>query len=180
MKGIDKMTSKQYGFYFDQGRCVGCRTCEAACKSNHDLEPGVNWMQVKQEWKGDYPDISSVYFAQACLQCGNAPCIEACPTGAITRRAEDGVVVVDSQACNGCRECLPACPYGVPQFGSSGKMLKCDLCTGIGGEPACITSCPAEALYVGPLDELTGLAKAKGKTSRKMEGKAAPSVIMVK
>ncbi|OGO15632.1 MAG: hypothetical protein A2Z02_07020 [Chloroflexi bacterium RBG_16_48_7] len=172
--------SKQYGFYFDEGRCVQCRTCEVACKSAHDIEPGVKWRQVFETWGGKYPDITRVFFSQSCMHCAKPACAEACPTGAISKRAEDGIVIINTSKCNGCKECLPACPYGVPQFGKDGIVQKCDFCAGIGRDPACTISCPAEALSFGPLDELMATARGKGKTVRKMEGKTGPSIIIVR
>ncbi len=170
---------KQYGFYYDAGRCIQCRTCELACKSAHDTEPGVKWRRVTETWSGNYPNITRTFFSLACMHCENPACIEACPTGAISKRAEDGIVVVDSVKCNGCRECLAACPFGVPQFGADGIMQKCDFCTGINKEPVCAESCPAEALFAGSLDDLMEIARKRGKTTRRMEGTTKPSIIIV-
>ena len=171
--------SKQYGFYYDAGRCVQCRTCELACKSTHNVEPGVKWRRVIETWSGNYPDVTRTFFSLACMHCEKPACVAACPTGAIRKRVEDGIVVVDMDKCNGCRDCLPACPYGVPQFGKDGKMQKCDFCTEIGSEPACAASCPAEALYSGTLDELLEMARGKGKAGRRMDGTTDPSIVVV-
>jgi len=108
------------------------------------------------------------------MHCGKPTCIEACPTGAISKRGEDGIVVVDGGKCDGCRDCFPACPYGVPQFSDDGIMQVCDFCARINREPACVASCPAKALNFGALDEL--LEMAKGKTARRMAGPTEPSV----
>ena len=168
--------SKQYGFYFDADRCVQCRTCEVACKSAHSIEPGIKWRRVVETWDGVYPDITCSFFALACMHCGKPACIEVCPTGAISKRGEDGIVVVDRDNCNGCQNCLPACPYGVPQFGDDGMMQKCDLCAGINMEPACAVSCPTEALRFGTLDEL--LHVSKGKVAKKLGGPTEPSIVV--
>jgi len=172
--------AKQYGFYFDEGRCVQCHTCELACKSSHDLEPGMKWRNVTETWEGSYPDVTRTFLSKSCMHCEKPPCIEACPVGAISKRAEDGIVVVDLEKCNGCKECLPACPYEIPQFGKDGKMQKCDYCTGNGTDPACTVSCPGEALSFGPMDELLELAKKKGKTVRSLDGAVGPSIIIVR
>ena len=169
--------TKQYGFYFDADRCIQCRTCEVACKSTHNIEPGVKWRRVIEIWEGEFPNITRTFFSLACMHCGKPACVEVCPTGAISKRAEDGIVVVDRDKCNGCRECLPACPYGVPQFGDDGTMQKCDFCIGIGREPACAVSCPAEALSFGTLDEL--LEMATGKAIKRMDGITEPSIVVV-
>jgi anaerobic dimethyl sulfoxide reductase subunit B (iron-sulfur subunit) len=168
---------KQYGFYFDANRCIQCRTCEVACKSTHNIEPGIKWMRVVETWGGTYPNFTRTFFALACMHCGNPACIEACPTGAISKRAEDGIVVVERDKCNGCQNCFSACPYGVPQFGDDGIMQKCDFCAGIGIEPACAASCPAEALNFGILDELLEMTKGKG--GKRMSGPTEPSIIIV-
>jgi anaerobic dimethyl sulfoxide reductase subunit B (iron-sulfur subunit) len=169
--------AKQYGFYFDADRCVQCRTCEVACKSNHNIEPGVKWRWVVETWGGDYPDVTRTFFSLACMHCGKPACAAVCPTGAIRKRAEDGIVVVDRDKCNGCQDCLSACPYDIPQFGGDGTMQKCDFCVGIDGEPACAASCPTEALNFGTLDDL--LEMSVGKATKKMEGSTEPSIIIV-
>ena len=79
------------------------------------------------------------------------PCVEACPVGAISKREADGVVLVDRALCTGCRACLDACPFEVPQFGADGLMQKCDLCAGEASDalrrtPPCVGTCPTGAL----------------------------------
>jgi DMSO reductase iron-sulfur subunit len=170
--------SKQYGFYYDAGRCIQCRTCEVACKSTRDIEPGIKWRRVIETWDGEYPNVTRTFFSQACMHCDKPACAAVCPTGAISKRTEDGIVVVDRDKCNGCQDCLAACPYGVPQFGNDGTMQKCDFCLEIGRKPACAASCPAEALNFGTLDEL--LAMARGKAAKRMDGPTGPSVIIVR
>jgi anaerobic dimethyl sulfoxide reductase subunit B (iron-sulfur subunit) len=170
--------SKQYGFYYDADRCIQCRTCEVACKSVHNTEPEVKWRRVTETWDGDYPNVTRAFFSLACMHCNEPACAAVCPTGAISKRAEDGIVLVDRNKCNGCRDCLPACPYGVPQFGSDGTMQKCDFCLGMNKVPACTASCPAEALNFGILDEL--LATAARKAVRRMDGPTGPSIVIVR
>ena len=169
--------AKQYGFYFDADRCVLCRACEVACKAANNVQPGIKWMRVVEIWGGAYPDVTRDFFALACMHCGKPTCIEACHTGAISKRSEDGIVVVDRGKCDGCRDCFSACPYRVPQFGDNGIMQMCDFCTGTNMEPACAVCCPTEALRFGALDELLEMAKGKG--GRRMGGPTEPSVIVV-
>ena len=168
--------AKQYGFYFDADRCVQCRACETACKSAHDIEPGLRWRRVIDIWEGEFPDVACTYFSLACMHCARPACAEACPTGAITKRAEDGIVVVDREKCNGCRECSAACPFDVPQFGADGTMQKCDFCIERGREPACVATCPAEALFYGTMEELSRLAEAK--SAKKLAGPTEPSIFI--
>lgn len=169
--------TKQYGFYFDADRCVQCRTCEVACKSVRNIEPGIKWMRVVEIWGGVYPNVTTDFFALACMHCGKPACIEVCPTGAIIKRDEDGIVVVDRNKCNGCQDCFSACPYGVPQFDDNGIMQMCDFCAEINIEPACAVSCPTEALKFGALDELLEMAKGKG--AKRMGGPTEPSIIII-
>lgn len=168
---------KQYVFYYDAGRCIQCHTCELACKSTHDLEPGVKWRRVIENWNGDYPDVTRTFFSTACMHCEEPACVAVCPTGAITKRPEDGIVVVDSAKCNGCRDCFSACPYSVPQFGKDGIMQKCDFCLDTGREPVCAASCPAGALNFGTLDEPP--ETLTGKDFRRMDGTTKPSIFLV-
>ena len=172
--------AEQYGFYFDEGRCIQCRTCEAACKNTRNLEQGVNWRRVIDIWEGKFPDITLTYFSLSCMHCEKPACVEVCPTGAITKRSEDGIVVVDKDKCNGCRECFNACPFDIPQFGKDGIMQKCDYCLESGRIPACTESCPGEALFYGALDELLKKAGGKGKTVRFLEEPTKPSIVIVK
>jgi len=154
----------QIGFYFDQTRCTGCGTCQVACKDWHDLPAGPeNWMRVLYTERGKFPDVFVSYLISPCYQCLDSVCVPACPVDAISKREEDGVVVVDSQACLGKEECdvkcLKACPYDVPQFGPEpgSKMRKCSFCLDrwIGKKlPVCVEACPTRALDAGPLDEL--------------------------
>ncbi|MDD5038948.1 MAG: 4Fe-4S dicluster domain-containing protein, partial [Dehalococcoidales bacterium] len=97
-----------------------------------------------------------------CYHCAEPACVAACPAGAITKREEDGVVLVDREACLGkdnCDLCQQACPYDAPQFGAeeNAKMQKCDLCLDRleeGKEPICVAGCPTHALDAGPIEEL--------------------------
>jgi anaerobic dimethyl sulfoxide reductase subunit B (iron-sulfur subunit) len=170
--------SKQYGFYHDMTRCIQCHTCEVACKSVRNVEPGVKLRRVVETWKGEFPDIARTFSSLACMHCSKPACLEVCPTEAITKRAEDGIVVVDRDKCNGCRECLSACPFDIPQFGHDGTMQKCDFCIGLPGGPACVTSCPAESLYCGTMEELSGLVNRKA--NEKLAGPTEPSMFISK
>ncbi|MFC1864512.1 4Fe-4S dicluster domain-containing protein [Chloroflexota bacterium] len=154
----------QIGFYFDQSRCTGCGACRVACKDWHNIPAGPeNWIRVLYSEKGSYPDVSVSYVAMPCYHCLDPICVKACPAHAISKRDEDGIVVVDSQAClgkNTCKTgCLTACPYKAPQFGpgTAAKMRKCDFCLDRwreGEKPVCAEACPTRALDAGVLSEL--------------------------
>ncbi len=154
----------QMAFYFDQSRCLGCYTCKVACKDWHDVNAGsAQWRRVTaMEW-GTYPKVFLAYLSISCNHCDKPACSDACPQGAITKRQEDGIVVVDKEICLGgsdCdRYCLEACPYDAPQFGDEEdpKMQKCDCCLdrlSEGKKPICVDACPIRALDADPLDEL--------------------------
>src|SRR4051812_8625058 len=99
--------------------------------------------------------------SDVCKHCSPAPCLEACPTGALFRTEFD-TVVVQQDICNGCGYCVPACPFGVVDVSlEDGKAHKCTLCYDRlkgGLEPACAKSCPTDSIQFGELDELHALA----------------------
>jgi len=154
----------QMGFYFDQARCTGCYACVVACKDWHDITEGsVSLIRLNIIEKGRFPDLFAAYLASPCYHCEDPPCVRACPTNAITKRASDGIVLVDREKCLGKRECrtlcLNACPWDAPQFGieEDARMQKCDLCLerlDQGQQAVCVEACPMYALDVGPLHEL--------------------------
>ncbi len=153
----------QLAFYFDQTRCIDCYTCVVACKDRHDVPAGpASRRRVLTIEQGKYPDLFVTFLSASCHHCARPTCVDACPADAITKRTEDGIVMVDREACMGkdnCSLCLEACPYDAPQFGAeeNARMEKCDLCRDRweeGKQPVCVTGCPTRALFAGPLDEI--------------------------
>ena len=180
----------QRGLFFDQTRCTGCSTCLIACKDWHELDLGAdpeNWIRVHTVEKGQYPVLFVAFLAQPCYHCERPPCLSACPVEAIHKREEDGIVIVDRDACLGNANCdapcKTACPYAVPQFGpeTGAKMQKCDFCLerwAEGRAPVCVEACPMRALDSGPMDAL----KARHGDLREAEaffyaGDAKPSIV---
>src|SRR5690606_29775359 len=102
--------------------------------------------------------------SDVCKHCSNAPCLEACPTGAIFRTEFD-TVVVQQDICNGCGYCVPACPFGVVALDElDGKAHKCTLCYDRlkgGLEPACSKACPTESIQFGELSDLDRRARER-------------------
>ncbi len=168
----------RYGLAIDLNRCVGCYSCAMACKSEHATTRGIWWNKVLARETSEYPNALLMYVPMACMHCDNPPCVKACPTGASHKR-EDGVVVIDSTICIGCRYCMSACPYNARSFyeadetyypgrGPSpfeiqgaaqhlnGTVEKCNLCAELidqGLQPACVEVCPAYARFFGDLDD---------------------------
>ncbi len=153
---------KQYGFFIDQSRCIGCNTCTVACKQSHDIPPNsVKWMRVYQWEKGIFPNARLHILPIMCLHCKNPICIKACTDNAIYKEQKYGAVLVDADRCEcqGTRKCWQACPYGAPQFDGDGpgKMSKCNMCIERleqGLKPICVLSCSMRALEFGLLEEL--------------------------
>ncbi|MGA3126287.1 MAG: 4Fe-4S dicluster domain-containing protein [Candidatus Korobacteraceae bacterium] len=172
--------TKQLGFYIIAGRCVECHACEVACKELNNVALGISWRRVQNHWGGEFPTPTSFNMSSACMHCEKPACKEVCPTGAITKRAEDGIVLVNQSECIACHACSSACPYGVPQYGHDGKMQKCDLCLDRlekGKEPVCVSTCPGEALGFAPVEEFA--KSAAGKLSVRLEGDTKPSFFVV-
>jgi len=153
----------QLGFYSDQSCCTGCLTCCVACKDWHNIPPGpVQWIRISCIEKGKFPSPFIACLIHCCFHCLHPLCIQACPVQAIEKRSDNGIVVVDQEACLGkhaCGLCKDACPYGSPQFENreEAKMQKCDLCAERwleGKKPVCVEACPMRAMDAGPLEEL--------------------------
>jgi len=151
----------QYGFYFDQSRCIGCNACSVACKQWHGISPGPEkWMRVYQWETGAFPNVKLHFLAISCYHCANPICLRSCPNGAIFKEEGFGAVLIDREKCKGERRCSQACPYGSIVFASDEpgeKASKCTMCLdrlAEGKKPICVLSCSMRALEFGPLKEL--------------------------
>lgn len=174
--------SSQYAFYVDTSRCIKCWACEVACKQWNGIEAATTARRTVQELdEGEFPAVKRTFISTACSHCEEPACMAACPAGAISKRDEDGGVVVDQEVCIGCQTCLGACPYGIPRYRpADGKMDKCDMCATCGrtpdGQPHCVATCPTKALHWGPIDEMGELAARKG--GARMEGETMPCTFL--
>jgi len=153
------MSATQFGFSFDISRCSGCLSCIVACLDQNDLpDDGSRYRHVSRIEMGAYPNVKIRHVSLACMHCGEAPCIAVCPTRALTKHSDSGIVVVNEDLCIGCHSCATVCPFGAPQFPEGSRMSKCDFCVARvenGLEPACVRTCTTKALGFGPIEKLT-------------------------
>jgi Fe-S-cluster-containing dehydrogenase component/formate-dependent nitrite reductase membrane component NrfD len=142
----------------DQTRCIGCHACTTACKSENDVPLSVTRTYVKYVDVGAFPQARRAFQVTRCNQCDDAPCVTACPTGAMFRRP-DGIVDFDKSICIGCKACIAACPYDAifinPDDHSAEKCNFCAHRLEVGLEPACVVVCPTQAILVGDLNDPT-------------------------
>ena len=140
----------------DQTRCIGCHACTTACKSENEVPLSVTRTYVKYVDTGAFPQARRSFQVTRCNQCESPPCVAACPTSAMFKRA-DGIVDFDKSACIGCKACIAACPYDAifinPEDHSAEKCNFCAHRLDIGLEPACVVVCPTEALLVGDMND---------------------------
>ncbi len=156
---------KRYGMAVDTRRCVGCNACVVACKTENALPDGGFRDWIVQEVHGTFPDLSMQIRSERCNQCGDAPCVGACPTGA-SHLSDGGVVMVNRAKCTGCKACVASCPYGARYVHSAGFVDKCTFClhrVRKGLSPACVGTCPTRSLTFGDLaDPASPVARLVG------------------
>jgi formate dehydrogenase iron-sulfur subunit len=183
---VDITPGQAYGFFTDTSVCIGCKACEVACKEWNQL-PGngplfgdgfdntgsldsQNWRHVRLI--DNVPDQAQttgqgkawLMMSDVCKHCSHASCMEVCPTGAIIRTEFDSVFIQPS-VCNGCRNCVAACPYDVIGMDAANNVAqKCTLCYDRlqgGLEPACAKACPTQSIQFGPISELHARAQQR-------------------
>ncbi len=181
--------TKKLGLVIDLDICVGCHACAVNCKewnSGGHSAPMTDWNAYSDETSDDSSDkgawgvwfnrihtfeisgksdSQTVYFPRSCLHCEEADCVTVCPTGASYKREEDGIVLVNSETCIGCKLCSWACPYGAREYDhADGVMKKCTLCIDkiyneqleeVDRVPACVSTCPTSARHFGDLGDPT-------------------------
>jgi formate dehydrogenase iron-sulfur subunit len=154
---------KHHAFIFDATRCIDCRACMVACSVENQIPMNKTRIWVAGVGiQGEFPDLTRSTMVYHCMHCEDPDCMSACPVGAYHKR-DDGPVLYNSELCIGCRYCMNACPFGVPHFDYDKGIIqgafidKCTFCTqriDIGLEPACVATCPTDALVYGERDEL--------------------------
>ncbi len=157
-------------FLFDATRCIDCRACMMACSAENNIPADKTriWL-AGVGLKGTYPNLERATMVYHCMHCDEPDCMSACPVGAYSKR-EDGPVLYDSSKCIGCRYCMNACPFGVPHFDYDRGLVqgafidKCTMCPqriDQGLEPACVATCPTDALMYGERADLLKEAHAR-------------------
>jgi formate dehydrogenase iron-sulfur subunit len=177
-------------FLTDPSVCIGCKACEVACKEwNQIPDDGFEWsgqsydnthalgastwrhvlfLEQKQPMGSQLVSIEEPFrwqfLSDVCKHCGNAGCLEACPTGAIVR-TEIGSVYVQPDVCNGCGYCVVSCPFGViDRRSTEGLAFKCTFCYDrqvAGLMPACAKACPTQSIQFGEISDLRQRAKTR-------------------
>ena len=155
-------------------RCCALSSHAFACMIACSVENNIP-MDKTRIWaagvglKGEYPNLDRASMVYHCMHCKEPDCMSACPVGAYSKR-EDGPVLYNQDVCIGCRYCMNACPFGVPHFDYDKGLIdgafidKCTMCTqriDNGLEPACVATCPTEALMFGEREDLLKEAHAR-------------------
>ncbi len=195
----------RWGMVIDLKRCNGNAACAVACKAEQATPPGIWYAPVVEKEVGKYPNVKRLFLPVLCNHCKNPPCVKACPSGSLSKRA-DGIVHVNEDVCIGSRACVAACPYGEVFFDGKqegyfatgltpyemqgyarrqkGVALKCNFCVhrvDKGLQPACVETCPTRARIFGDLDdpesETSQIIKSRSHFVLRPEAGTEPSVV---
>ena len=174
-KGID---GKKFVMVIDLSRCKNLKKCQSACNHMHHLHPGHSWIKVHSMQDAD--KTAPYWQPTTCMHCDEPPCVKVCPVDATFKR-KDGIVLIDSDRCIGCRFCMAACPYSTRVFNwekpdipaeiaalpynsetsvpqKLGTVGKCDFCPDMvrsGTLPHCVSACPNGVFAFGDMYEDT-------------------------
>ena len=155
---VPVVPEQQFGFIHNNVDCIGCRACEIACKDKNGLDAGPRFRRVEYIEGGTFPEVFAFKINMSCNHCAEPACIPTCPTGAIFKRPDNGVVDIDTTLCIGCRKCEASCPYGAPQFDPVENVVKkCNMCIDeleAGRKPYCVSACMMRVLDIGPIEGL--------------------------
>lgn len=166
------MAGKKFVMVIDLSRCKNVKACQSACNHMHGVHPGQNWIKVLEMKDADH--TAPYWEPTTCMHCDEPPCVKVCPVDATFKR-QDGIVLIDSDRCIGCRFCMAACPYSTRVFNwdepvlteavaaqdyscetsmpqKKGTVGKCDFCpdmTRKGELPHCVSACPNGVFMFG-------------------------------
>jgi formate dehydrogenase iron-sulfur subunit len=163
----------------DVSRCIGCKACQAACQEWNDLRSSVGtcdgfytnprdlddqtWCLMRFSEQEVDGSLRWLILKDGCMHCTDPGCLRACPAPGAIVQYSNGIVDFQQQNCTGCGYCISGCPFDVPRLRKEdSKVYKCTLCSdriAVGLEPACIKSCPTQALSFGSKEDLRLLAE---------------------
>jgi len=150
----------RYGFLINAARCIDCRACLVACSVENNVSMTTTRIWIKGTGvKGIFPNLLRYTAPFHCMHCKDPSCVSACTVGALQRN-KDGIVVYDKDICIGCRYCMYACPFGVPNYEWDQRfplIVKCDVCISRleeGQQPACAATCPPNAIQFGKYEDM--------------------------
>ncbi len=142
---------EQYAFEVNLDQCTGCKACVVACHSLNGLDDQESWRDVGV-MVGATEDAYLQTVTTACHHCVDPACANGCPVLAYEKDADSGIVRHLDDQCIGCAYCMMKCPYDVPKWNAKrGIVRKCDMChqrLSAGEAPACVQSCPNEAIAI--------------------------------
>lgn len=140
----------------DLNSCSGCHACSVSCKAEHRAPQGLFRHRVQSVEEGSFPKVTRTFIPTLCQHCTEAPCTQSCPTGAVLR-TDQGIVYIDEDTCVGTGTCVSACPYGAIFIDPKTSLaVKCDFCRDRldeGESPACVSTCPTNALIFGSVND---------------------------
>ncbi len=168
----------EVGKLIDVSRCIGCKACQAACMEWNDLRDQIG---VNEGVYTNPPDLSDqswclmrfneveidgrlrwLILKDGCLHCADPGCLRSCPAPGAIVQYSNGIVDFQEENCIGCGYCIAGCPFNIPRLRKAdSRVYKCTLCSdrvAVGLEPACIKSCPTQALSFGSKEDMRQLA----------------------
>lgn len=150
--------SKKKALLIDLTLCIGCNSCQFACKEANNL-PADEEKTLSPTAYTALQEFNGVFVRRMCQHCDDPTCVSVCPVGAFTK-TQEGPVVYDADKCMGCRYCIQACPFQVPRYEWSStypRVRKCVMCHDRlkqGLPTACSEACPTGATKFGDRDDL--------------------------